>query len=180
MVDQRHLQLQFDRNQNYPQIDLKGTYGYNGIGRDLPESVDSENQRWGVGLAVRIPLPDQTGEGRREGSRLQKERALLQLKQVEQAVLVEVDNALEAVQLIFKRIQATRMAARAALAALEAEMTRLRTGTSTSFVVLELQKKLADAQSREIRALTDYNISLAELHKAEGMTLLENKIELMP
>ncbi len=178
IVEQRHLQLKFDQNQSYPQIDLKGTYGYNGIGKDLPASIGSENQRWSVGLAVRVPLPDQTGEGRAESSRLQKERALLQLKRVEQIVLVEVDNAFQAVQLNHKRIQATRVSVRAAREALEAEMTKLKTGTSTSFVVLELQKKLADARSREIRALTDYNISLAELYRAEGVTLRENNIEL--
>ncbi len=177
-VDQSHLQLKYDEHQRYPQVDLKGSYGYNGLGGNFQRSVDAENAHWFVGMAVNIPLPDQAAEGRLESSRIKKERALLQLKQVEQTVLLEVNNALDGVEMSYKRIRASRVATRAAGEALTAETSKLRAGASTSFVVLQLQKALADAQSREIRALVDYNIALATFYRAEGATLRENDIEL--
>lgn len=179
VIEQRHLQVRYDENQRYPQVDLKSTYGFNGIGGDFSKSVSAENERWSVGLAVRIPLPDQAGEGRLEKSLIEKERAILLLKQVEQNIVVEVENALTNVDTGFKRIGATRVATRAAEQALEAENTKLKAGTTTSFVVLELQKKLADARSREVRALADYHVALAQLNKVQGRTLAENDIELV-
>ena len=178
-VEQQHLQVKYYENQGYPQVDLKGSYGYNGIGNDFSESVTTEDRRWALGFAVRIPLPDQTGQGQLEKSRLERARALLQLKQAEQTVLLEVDNAWEKVQTNYKSILATRVATHAAEEALAAEMTKLKAGTTTSFTVLQMQNKAADARSREIRALADYNISLAELEKAEGISLRKNQIELV-
>ncbi len=178
-VDQRHLQLKFDERQRYPQVDLKSSYGFNGLGGNFADSVGTKSEDWSVGLAVSIPLPDQTAEGRLETSRLQKQKALLQLKQVEQTVLLDVNNALDAVNMGYERIGATRVATRAAGEALAAENSKMRAGTTTSFVVLQLQKSLADARSRELRALADYNIALAQFHRAEGSTLRENNIELV-
>lgn len=181
VIEQRHIQLKYDENQRYPQLDLKGTYGYNGVGGTFIRSVDTEGKdgKWSIGLQVKIPIPDNAGEGRLEKSTLEKERAILQLKQVEQNILVEVDNAIDAVNTSFKRISATRVATQASLEALNAEMTKLRAGTSTSFVVLELQKKLSDAKSKEIRALADYNIALAVFQRAQGVTLQDNDIEIV-
>ncbi len=178
-IEQRHLQVKYDENQRYPQMDLKSTYGYNGIGKDFSSSINADTERWSVGVAVRIPLPDQAGQGRLEKSLLDKERALLQLKQVEQNILVEVENALNNVEASYKRILATRASTHTSEQALDAENTRLKAGATTSFVVLELQKKLADARSRELRALADYHIALAQLHKAQGTSLGENDIELV-
>lgn len=179
VIEQRHLQLKYDENQTYPQVDLKSTYGFNGLGGNLPDSINSDREKWSVGFSIRIPLPDQTDRGIRDKSKLDKERAILQLKQIEQNVLVEVNNAMDSVWNSYKRIRATRVSTRAAEQALEAENMKLKTGTSTSFVILDLQKKLADTKSRQIRAIADYHIALAQLHKAEGASLRENDIELV-
>jgi outer membrane protein TolC len=45
---------------------------------------------------------------------------------------------------------------------------------STNFIVLQYQRDLANARSAELRALIDYNLSLAKLDRALG-TGLESK-----
>ncbi len=177
-VERQNIQLVYDQQQRWPQVDLKGTAGFNGVNQDFAKSVDTKNERWAVGMAVRIPLPDQAAQGKLESSRLRKQQVILQLKQVEQTVVVDVSNALDAVDASHKRIKVTQVARRAAEEALAAENSKLRAGTSTSFVVLELQNKLAEVRSREIRALADYSIALAKLHLSTGRTLRENNIEL--
>jgi hypothetical protein len=42
--------------------------------------------------------------------------------------------------------------------------------------VLQLQQKLTDAQTAEIRALADYNKALAQLALSEGSTLEKNRL----
>jgi outer membrane protein TolC len=54
---------------------------------------------------------------------------------------------------------------------LEAEEKKLAVGLSSVREVLRFQDDLALEQSREIRALTDYKISLANLDQAKGTTL---------
>ena len=61
-------------------------------------------------------------------------------------------------------------------AALEAEQKKLQNGVSTPFVVLQLQQKLTDARTAEIRALSDYNKALAQLALNEGSTLEKNHL----
>ncbi len=176
-VERQNIQLVYDQQQRWPQLDLKGTVGFNGVDSHFAKTVDAKNERWSVGMAVRIPLPDQAAQGRLETSRLRKQQAILQLKQAEQAVFVEVSNALDRMEACYKRIRATRVARRAAEEALAAETSKLRAGTSTSFVVLELQNKLAGARSREIRALADYSIATSKLQQAMGTTLRANNVE---
>jgi outer membrane protein TolC len=54
---------------------------------------------------------------------------------------------------------------------LAAEEKKLEVGLSTNYMVLQLQRDLADAKSAELQALIEYNLSLAALEKAQGTTL---------
>lgn len=76
------------------------------------------------------------------------------------------------------KVDSTRKARIFAEQALQAEQIKLEHGTSTSFVVLQLQSSLTTARSSEIRALADYNIALEQLAFDEGTTLERNNIKL--
>jgi outer membrane protein TolC len=49
---------------------------------------------------------------------------------------------------------------------------------STDFIVLTYQRDLATAQGAELRAIIDYNLSLANLDKVQGTTLAGKNIKL--
>jgi len=100
------------------------------------------------------------------------------LKKVEQDALVQVDDSLKAAQSAYKRTNSTREARVYAEAALEAEQKKLQNGVSTPFVVLQLQQKMTDARTAEIRALSDYNKAVAQLALNEGSTLEKNRLSL--
>ena len=70
-----------------------------------------------------------------------------------------------------KRVSVTRGARELAQKKLEAEEKKLAVGLSSVREVLRFQDDLSAEQSREIRALTDYNISSANLDRAKGTTL---------
>lgn len=178
-IDKLQLQLRYDKNQRYPQVDLQGTYGYNGIGTSFTRSMDIRDKEWSAGLAVTIPLPDLAAEGKYEATRLQKEQAILQLKLVEQNIVVGVDKAIKAVDYNYQRIKAARVSVQTARAVYEGEFAKMQIGTSTSFEVLRLQRDLISSETSEISAIADYNISLAVLEKVMGLTLDVNNIELV-
>jgi outer membrane protein len=181
-LQRRDILVQFNRNQLWPQVDLEGSYGLNARGPNAGRLADSlasaENPVWTVGVVVTIPLGNRQARANYHIARLEAEQAVLDLKRLEQDIIVEVDNAAGQVRTNLQRVEATRAARRLAEESLRAEETKLRTGASTSFQVLQAQAQLAAARSAEIRAQADYNKSLVELFRVEGTTLRRHNIEL--
>ena len=70
-----------------------------------------------------------------------------------------------------KLVDQTRAARVLADEQLRIETKRLEAGVSTTFEVLRFQRELAVALSAEVRSLTNYNSSIANLDRARGVTL---------
>jgi outer membrane protein TolC len=184
-IELNQIQLRFDRNQLFPQVDLKASYGQAGLGSTFEQAFDSaaggtDFPQWTIGLVVDIPLGDFQARGNYRSSKLKIQQSILQLKNTEQSIIVDVDNAAALVQTNLKRIDATGAARRLAEETLNAERKKLQAGTSTSYTVLQHQRDLTDARSKEIRAIADYNESLADLYRAEGTLLQKNSVVVKP
>ncbi len=181
-VQKQGIQVAFNRNQLWPQLDLETSYGLNGRGGSFGEFVDStgsgDNPEWSVGVVVRIPLGNRQTRADYQTALLEEERALLRLKQVEQEIILEIDNAIGAVEANRERVTATAAAVRLAEESLRAETERLKNGLSTSLLVLQAQAALAEARAASIRAHADYNKSLVTLEQADATTLVKHGIEI--
>jgi outer membrane protein TolC len=181
-LEREGLQLKYDRNQLYPQLDAFATYGYNGSGREFSDALGEMRERdrpfYAYGGRFSIPLGNGTARNRYKSTKAGREQSILALKKLEQAIMVGIDNAMKLAQSNFERIAATGKAREYAEAALAAEQKKLENGKSTSFIVLQLQRDLTAARSDEISALVQYKRSLAQLAQAEGSTLERRKIDL--
>ena len=180
-VESQGFQLKYDKNQIYPQLDIFGTYGYNGSGSEFSDSLDQVQKRdlpfYVYGGRLVIPLGNGAARNRLKSSKSRNEQLLLTLKASEQGIMVDIDNAIKVASSSFERIEATRKAREYAEDALSAEQKKLENGKSTSFEVLRLQRDLTKARSEEIGAVVGYNISLASAARAEGTTLERRKID---
>jgi outer membrane protein len=176
-LKRQDITIQYQKNQLYPQLDLVGTYGYQAGG--VPEFSDAfvqigdrENPFYSIGAQFSIPLGgNRSTRYNLKATRASRAQAVLELKKLEQNVMVEIDNAVGQVRTSFQKVEATRQARVYAEAALDAEQKKLENGKSTSFQVLQLQRDLVSAASAEIRALADYNIARSQLALSEGSTL---------
>ena len=175
------LQLKYDRNQMWPQLDLQGSYGQSGSGVQFGESIDTvsrgDNPFWFVGGTVNMPLGNRAARTRYRSNKVREEQLLLTLKSQEQGIMIEIDNAIKQASSSYDRVHATRKASEYSQAALEAEQKKLENGKSTSFVVLQLQNDLTSARSSELRAVADYNNALAELSFRDATTLNRHNID---
>ena len=183
-LERQGIQLRYDKNQLYPQLDLFGTYGHSAGGASVVEFNQGFDQlRQGnqpfytYGARLSIPLGNVGARNAYKSSKVTLEQILLALKKTEQGILVEIDNAVIAARTSYERVGSTREARLYAEAALDAEQKKLENGKSTSFVVLQLQRDLTAARSAEIGALADYNKSLADLAHSEGSTLERRKVD---
>ena len=98
------------------------------------------------------------------------EQAKAILERTEQRIFVEVREAVHNVETNIKWVRVT-LGTRERPQKLEAEEKKLAIGLSSVHEVPRFQDDLAFEQSREIRVLTDYNISLANLQPAKGTVL---------
>jgi outer membrane protein TolC len=181
-VEQQGIQLKYYYNQLYPSLDLIGSYGYNGSGDNFGGTFNEFNQAdrpfYSYGAQLSMPLSNVGARNNYKAGKVTLQQLLLQLKQLEQTVMVEIDNAVKQAQSSYQSVQATQQARIYAAAALDAEQKKYAVGKSTTFTVLQLQSNLTAARSQEIRALADYNEALANLAAEEGSTLERNKINI--
>jgi len=110
-------------------------------------------------------------------SKAEREQSALRLRQLEQDILLQIDDAVKVIETNFERVGTTRQAREFAEIALHAEQTRMDNGKGSSFFVLQLQRDLTSARSEEIRALADYNKALAQLALREGSTLERHRVD---
>jgi outer membrane protein TolC len=187
-LERRGILVRYNRNQLWPQVDVMGSYGGNArsgdatrdgtFGNFFDNLTSGDNPVWNVGVVVSVPIGNRRARANYNIARLDEDQAVINLKKLEQDILVQVDNAVRQVRTNLKRVDATRVASRLAEESLAAEETKLHAGTSTSFLVLQAQSQLAAARSAEIRALADYSESLAELARVQGSTLRQHNIVL--
>jgi outer membrane protein TolC len=181
-VEQQGIQLKYDRNQLFPQLDLVGTFGYNGAGRGFSDTFDqygtANRPFYTYGAQFSIPLSNAKARNNLNSGQAVEKQLLLKLKQLEQNIMVEIDNAVGVARSAYESVDASRQARIFAEAALNAEQKKYDVGKSTTFTVLQLQNKLTLARSQEIRDLASYNEALANLAAAEGSTLQRHHLDL--
>jgi outer membrane protein len=174
-VEKQGIQLKFDRNQLFPELDLIGTYGFNGGGTVFSDSFNQIHEGnapfYTYGAQMSVPLGNIGPRNQYKSTKATLKQTVLQLKQFEQNVMVQIDNAVKQAQSAYQSVDATRQTRIYAEAALDAEQKKYAVGKSTTFTVLQLQNNLTSARSQEIRALANYNEALANLTQQEGSTL---------
>ena len=133
---------------------------------------------FGTGVCVSIPLGNRQARSNYRIAQLDADQLILNLKALEQDIIVQVDDAVGHVESNLQSVEAAHEATRLAQESLDAEKKKLLAGTSTTFLVLQAQAQLALSRSAEIRARADYAESLVALDQTEGTILRKNNIVL--
>jgi HAE1 family hydrophobic/amphiphilic exporter-1 len=130
-----------------------------------------------VGVQFNLPLfGDKTARAQYGRSLVEGERLETQRAQVEQAIEIDVRNALQAVRTAEARLRAAAIARENSQKQYESEQRKLDEGQSDVYRVLERQTALTVARSNELRARTDLNKAITDLQRATGNTLDANGI----
>ncbi len=182
-LQQQGIQLKFDRNQLYPELDLTGSYGYNGAGSVYNDVFaqyrDQSSPFYSYGAKMSVPLSNQQARNTLKSDKVTEKQDLLKLKELEQDILVEIDNAVKQAESDYESVDATRQARIYAEAALDAEQKTYSVGKATTFEVLTYQNNVTTARGQEIRALANYEEALSNLAQQEGSTLQRHNIDIV-
>lgn len=150
-----------------------------GISDSLKDTFNFKYRNWTVGVTFSIPLANVFSRATYAQSQLSFKQALLTLENQKENLFLEIKSAVRSVESNYKRIIAYRAARELAEKKLKAEEEKLKVGQSTNFLVLSYQRDLANARINELNANITYNISLANLDRALGMTIQNRNIRLV-
>ncbi len=172
------------RNQTLPLASLDYTYNISGTGETRNESFDMlsagnfVNQR--LGLQLVVPIGNEAAKSRLRQAIYQHRQRLASRADREEIIKLEVLNAIDQVEANWQRILAARQNTVVNARLYEAERREFEVGMSTSTDVLDAQFNFANAQTSEIRALADYQISLVDVAYATGTILGAARIQWEP
>jgi outer membrane protein TolC len=176
-AERENLRLRFARNQLWPSLDLVATAGYNGIGDSWGDARDKatagQAPQWTVGVQFSMPIGGVAPRAQLDAVKGLRQQALLRIKQSELTLTVDVDTALSRIELSRQRLETARNTRELNEAAVHIAYRRLEEGQFSNFDLIEQQRKLYDAKSRELAARTDLDRAIITLWQATG-TVLEN------
>ena len=194
-LENRNIETKYNENQMLPTLDLVTSLGLNGLSGDtapgasnpkngaydkaLSEAFSTDFRLWQFGISLSYPLGNRAAKSRLATKRLEVAQLLLDIKDLEKNIVVEVREAHRQIETDIKRVKATRVAQKLAEEKLIAEEKKFEVGLSTSFNVLEFQEDLAEEQSNAIKAVIDYNKSRSRLNQVTARTLEAHDIKLL-
>ncbi|MBP8304834.1 MAG: TolC family protein [Phycisphaerae bacterium] len=178
------LTIDYQRNQSLPLVTFDYTYNLNGMGESRGDSwdmvTDNDFADHRLGLRLQVPIGNEAAKSRVRQAVYQKCQRLATREDRRSQVEQEVLSALSQLQTNWQRIMASRQNTLLQGRVYDAERRQFEQGLRTSTDVLNAQAGLADAQSSEIAALTEYQIALVDLAYATGTLLGASNIEWQP
>ena len=147
-----------------------------GYGQSIQNLLANRYSNFRVGVQISLPLRNRTAEAQLGRSLVEGERIATQREQLEQAIQVDVRNALQSMRSAEARLRAAVATREANEQQFASEQRKLDVGQSTTFLVLERQTALTTARGLELKAQTDLNKAIADLQRATGNALSVHSI----
>jgi outer membrane protein TolC len=171
--------VKYYRSQRLPDLRLQGSYGATGLGGTqwirtggFPGTITGTavtgfgtvmNQvfardypTWSFGLTLSYPIGYSFERAALANARLQQDQARIRLQSAEMRAVRQLRQAAWQLEANAKRIETSRAAREFAEQRLDAEQKRFDVGMSTSFLVVQAQRDLAQARNNELAATLDY------------------------
>jgi outer membrane protein TolC len=172
--------IDFERNSTLPALTLDYSYTLNGLGESFNDAFDGIGNGsyadYSFGLSAEVPIGNKAAKARLRRAMLQRLQRLASRDQRELAIRQQVYDVLDQLRENWQRIIAAGQEVTIAAATWQAERRQFEVGLRTSTEVLEAAARLAGAESREIRALAAYEISLINIAVATGTLLGQDRV----
>ncbi len=185
-IDNAQANVKFTGNQTLPDVRLNASYAASGLGGTqvlrtggfpgtivgpgpitdfgsvLGQLFGHNYPTWTVGVSVSYPIGQSSEEANHARARLQHTQAGERLKSDQAHAIQQVRDAGWKIEMNAKRIETTRAASNLAEQRLDAERKRFEVGLSTSFLVIQAQRDLAQAKVNELSAVLAYDLALVD------------------
>jgi outer membrane protein len=133
-----------------------------GFGTILDQLFRSDYPTWAVGVSVSYPIGQSAEEANQVRSRLESQQAEQRARSAEGRAIQQVRDAAWKVEMNARRLETVRAGRELAEQRRDVEQKRFDVGMSTSFLVIQAQRDLAQARQNELAAVLAYDLSLVD------------------
>jgi outer membrane protein len=137
----------------------------------------SSAPNYSLGVTISFPFRNRTAKANLAGAKVQEHQLDAQVRGQENTVLVDVRNAVQAVETDRQRVAIAQQARENAEIQLAGERKLYENGKSTTFLLFQRENELTNARNNEIRAQTDYEKALADLQRVTATAFRANNIQ---
>ena len=181
-AEQDGLKLAYAKNQRLPQLDLRGSYGLNGLNDRPNSSVDklmtSDYPSWSVGLEFRMPIGGDIRARNEYRAAIARHRtSLVVIKDMETQLANTLQTSLHRTRFHLGAIADNEAAVRLNQTLLQTEMARLDVGRVEARRVLEVERDLLIAKITALASVVQYRQSLVELEVLDGIFLSRRSLD---
>jgi outer membrane protein TolC len=132
------------------------------FGSVLSQLFAHDYPTWAAGVSVTYPIGGGAEQANYARTKLERMQSGERLKSAEAKAIQQVRDAAWKIEMNAKRIETTRAARELAEQRLDAERKRFEVGMSTSFLVIQAQRDMAQAKTNELSAVLSYDLSLVD------------------
>jgi outer membrane protein TolC len=175
------INIDYLENQTLPIFTLDYQYGAlsntnNSFNNIYQNVFNGEFNNWSVGLKFELPLSNEASKSRLDRAVQQRNQRLLTKNLQTLTVKKEIYDALDYVDQNWQRILTARQQVLIAGLNYDAELKQFNEGLRTMTEVLETLTRLGEAQIKEVRAISDYQIALVDMAYATGTLIGYSKL----
>jgi outer membrane protein TolC len=185
-IENADTSIKFANNQRLPDVRFNANYQASGLGgtqvlrtgtfpgtvvgggpvTDFGSVINqlfaSRYPTWTAGVNVSYPIGSSIEDANYARAKLERSQADERLKSAQSRVIQQVRDAGWKIEMNAKRIETARLTRELAEQRLDAERKRFEVGMSTSFLVIQAQRDLAQAKNNELTAVLAYDLSLVD------------------
>jgi outer membrane protein TolC len=133
---------------------------------------------YSVGINLNLPVRNRVAQADVARDELQVRQTQVRLKQLENQIRAEVEDALIALQRTRAAYEAAQQTTRLQEQSLEIEQEKFDVGLSTNFLVIQYQGYVAQARSTEVAALDAYAKAKTQYERSVGLTLNNHNVSI--
>jgi outer membrane protein TolC len=160
-------------HQRLPKLDAFGRYSISGYGDAFDEAWKDvglgQDDIWEVGVQFEWAIGNRSAKSQNRRKTLVRKQADAQLKRVKDDIQLEVKQILHRLETSQYEIEANQNAKAAAAKVVEGEFTRFDLGQTSNEELLRAQDLLAVTSRGFSRAVAEYNTTLQELARVQGL-----------
>jgi outer membrane protein TolC len=165
------------QNELMPNLDMTGSWRYDGLGTNMGNSFDPIDERrfrsFSVGLEFSYPLGNRTAKNSLRRAEVEYQRSITSMKDLEIQIVHDIREAVREIEMQREKVIASRESLKLSKERYEGEKKRLEAGISIPYQVREAERNMIRETVNQARAILDYQIALAQLSRAKGTLLGE-------
>lgn len=198
-IEAEDINIRFYRNQSMPDVNASINYGLQGLGGTqlvrgqgpfgpgtgdvlgssqrgfgtvLGDLFQNTYPNWTAQLNISYPIGTSSAEANLARVQLERTQAQTRLREQELQIATQVRAAAREVQTNQQRVESSRSARQLAERRLDAEQRKFEAGTSTTFLVFQAQRDLAQARNVELQNVLNFHRSIVNLETVQEAPLL--------